>query len=257
MRWSPYNYVRDNPIKRYDPNGMDDYTINEDGKVKRKRTKDKSDNFVYVSSDGQRKNLGTYEKNKNGYLKVPKSGSNFNNHSKESKSYVNARTWAGILGAGEKYQQETGKKIEINQLNTAEGFHSGADMKGGGADLQYSSKDGGYPRTTNSNIDKSDSQVLIDALGSFGFEKGANVKRILTENSAGTGAAFDNSSYVNGKTATPPYEHQSHLHLQRSSLDIQDVADSPPVPIILPNLNNNFYFQSDNTKLGNNPMGGW
>jgi RHS repeat-associated protein len=46
--WSAYQYVRNNPILRIDPNGMDDYTVNkETGDVKLvKETDDKTDRVV-------------------------------------------------------------------------------------------------------------------------------------------------------------------------------------------------------------------
>jgi RHS repeat-associated protein len=213
-RWSPYSYCKDNPITRIDPDGMDDYTI-ENGKVRRRKTDDNSDHFTYISS-AEKKDLGTFNKTKNGHLVIPVSGSNFINHSNAKKSFVAPKTWASILGAGEVYQGETGNKIEINQLNNAEGGHSPHNGKGDFADLRYASKNGDYAMTSNGNIDVLSSQKLVDALNTFGY---SGSYKILTENSTGSGPALKNTSFVNGNGL---FEHQSHMHLQRTNLNVSE-----------------------------------
>jgi uncharacterized protein RhaS with RHS repeats len=64
--WSVYQYVRNNPILRIDPNGMDDYTINKKtGDVKLlKETKDKTDRVVKTYSRKSRE--GEVKKNRKG-----------------------------------------------------------------------------------------------------------------------------------------------------------------------------------------------
>src|SRR5687767_7757504 len=55
--WSVYQYVRNNPILRIDPNGMDDYTINKKtGDVKLvKETDDETDRVVKTKQFGKHK----------------------------------------------------------------------------------------------------------------------------------------------------------------------------------------------------------
>lgn len=64
--WSPYNYVRGNPIIRIDPNGLTDYTINKkNGEVTQ----------VGVANDEPDRVLKTYSrKSKQGQVKYKKNG---------------------------------------------------------------------------------------------------------------------------------------------------------------------------------------
>ena len=68
--WSVYQYVRNNPILRLDPNGMDDYTINKKtGDVKLvKETKDKTDRVVKTYSRKSRE--GEVKYNRKGEAKT-------------------------------------------------------------------------------------------------------------------------------------------------------------------------------------------
>ena len=68
--WSGYQYVRNNPILRIDPNGMDDYTINKKtGDVELvNETDDETDRVVKTYSMGKRK--GEVKYNKKGEAKT-------------------------------------------------------------------------------------------------------------------------------------------------------------------------------------------
>jgi uncharacterized protein RhaS with RHS repeats len=68
--WSVYQYVRNNPILRIDPNGMDDYTINKKtGDVELVNTTgDEKDRVLRTYSMGKRK--GEVKTNKNGEAKT-------------------------------------------------------------------------------------------------------------------------------------------------------------------------------------------
>ncbi len=63
--WSIYHYVRNNPILRIDPNGMDDYTINKKtGDVKLvKKTDDETDRVLKTYSRKSKKGKVKYKKN--------------------------------------------------------------------------------------------------------------------------------------------------------------------------------------------------
>jgi RHS repeat-associated protein len=68
--WSVYQYVRNNPILRIAPVGMDDYTINkETGDVKRvKKTDDETDRVVKTKQSGKHK--GEVKTNRKGEAKT-------------------------------------------------------------------------------------------------------------------------------------------------------------------------------------------
>lgn len=68
--WSTYQYVRNNPILRIDPNGMDDYTINKKtGDVELvNKTDDEKDRVVRTYSMGKQK--GEVKYNKKGEAKT-------------------------------------------------------------------------------------------------------------------------------------------------------------------------------------------
>jgi hypothetical protein len=218
---SPYAYYANSPIWQIDYLGMgdDNYTIHEDGTVDREITDDKTDNFKYEDKNGNTTDLGTYDKLDNGLIKVPEQGAVFTNNSNQTspgkdRNYVDPKIFAGILGAGFEYKNETGLTMQINQLNDKDGGHSGHKGTGGFADIRYANTKGNVNEsvwTNGKNFDLVNSQLLANKFTKFGFNQPGGLS-ILTENAQGNGPALINTRFVDGKGK---FHHKHHMHLQR------------------------------------------
>ena len=218
---SPYNYVQNNPVLKIDPVGMldDNYTINQNGKVDREITADKTDNFKYKDNKGNVTDLGTFNKLDNGLIQIPKEAEVFTNNSNQTvpgkdRNYVDPKIFAGILGAAFEYKNESGLTMQINQLNDKNGGHSGHEGTGGFADIRYSNTKGDVNEsvwTSGNNFDLKNSQILANKFTKFGFNQPGGLS-ILTENAKGNGPALQNTRFVDGKGV---FHHKHHMHLQK------------------------------------------
>jgi len=222
-----YVYCSNNPIGRIDPDGRDDYEIftNKKGETQINviRTDDPTNSYTYVNADGKKANLGTYDKTGN-MVKLDQSTS-FYEQTKygQGYNYMDGDVAAGFLAGMYSYNQETGNKVEITQLNNASGGHSGREAGSGtSADVKYANlngfKQGETVWTSGANFDKANSQKLVDAFHKFGFNSPRG--SILTENAQGNGPALSNSIFVDGKGK---FHHKHHIHLQRFNNNIINV----------------------------------
>lgn len=124
------------------------------------------------------------------------------------------------------YNQETGNKAYITQLNNSDGGHSAHEGNGTNADLRYANLNGNKPSeavwTNAINFDKSNSQKLVNSLVEFGFNRPNGKYSILTENAKGNGPALNNTNFVDGKGR---FHHKHHMHLQQFNKSIINVVN--------------------------------
>jgi hypothetical protein len=155
----------------------------------------------------------------NGLIKVPIQGEVFTNNSDQTcpgkdRNYVDPRIFAGVLGAGLEYKNESGLTMQINQLNDKDGGHSGHLGRGGCVDIRYANTRGDVNEsvwTSGKNFDLGNSQLLANKFTKFGFNQPGGLS-ILTENAQGNGPALTNTHFVNGQGR---FHHKHHMHLQR------------------------------------------
>ena len=131
---------------------------------------------------------------------------------------------AALLGAAFEYQQETGKKVFINQLNGPKGGHSGHGSMGDRVDLQYVRTDGkeGRNETTWKTFDKNLNQALLNKLLSFGFT------RAFTQASKGS-----NTPALDQSVAVDPHHHHLHVDagnkaMQTSNFNEEEITAQKP-----------------------------
>ena len=197
---SPYHYGNNNPILNIDFDGMffDDYLAMKDGTIQKKTTNDEYDRFFVEGKDKPIVQLDKHQ-TKDGTTLVyfNQDTDAIDNNAKDSKSYIAPELAAAIIGASEEYRNETGNKVQINQLNNSEGGHSSHGGKGTFADIRYANINGNINEpvwTSGNNYDPINSQILVDKFVKYGFNRANNLS-ILTENATGNGAALKKYSF--------------------------------------------------------------
>lgn len=214
---SPYHAFSNKPILNIDPNGAndDDYLIKSDGKIEVKKTDDKTDNFKYQGADGKITDIGTFNKNDKGYVNITSGGPSYNiDNTKESKRFMDPKSFAAFIGASMNYYNETGLQIQVNQFSNAEGGHSKHGGNGQYIDYRYTSTNGNKNEAVwsqNDNFDKGKSQFMVNELVKFGYNSTPSNLRggkysILTQDGFSTSPALDNTGYYTG--------HHHHVHIQ-------------------------------------------
>jgi RHS repeat-associated protein len=212
---SPYNYCANNPVILIDPNGMnlDNYFIFESGDIVVERTDDETNTYTFVSDDGTHTDLGTYNVEKNttqshngasqekDMVDLSNINKNFikNRETVGSEHYLGEDETASLLGAAYLTYKETKKTTYITQYNGLYSSHSGHGSLGDRVDVQYINFDnkGGATWTSFSNYDEKNSQILVNNLMKYGFN------RAFTQ--IGNVAALQNTSFSN--------KHYHHIHI--------------------------------------------
>ncbi|MCX8472290.1 MAG: hypothetical protein ORN85_01440, partial [Sediminibacterium sp.] len=226
---SSFNYCQNNPMSRIDQDGnLDNYFINKNGTIDIQKSDSKFDNFfIEVINKTYKENnykvqvyyqIEELEKHTTSdgttLVNFPTSGTTFKKVESNNKNFIQPALTAAIFGAANEYFNETGLKVQITQLNNFNGGHSGHSGKGTNADIRYVNLNGNVNEpvwTNGTKFDIRNSQLLVNKFKKFGFNEPEGLS-ILTENAKGTGAALQNTRFVNGYGK---FHHKHHMHLQR------------------------------------------
>ena len=172
---NPYNYVQNNPMNRFDPNGLTDYTLDKKtGDVKKVAdTKDATDRIVKTRSDGSIKRKGEgflgglVRESKRGEAKtavggiekgILKNGQNFRN--KDEVIGVGGEGQASVAGVKSftlKLSEYIGKEIK--------GFSYSSDGSGNATDMLL----GKYKDNTNTESSGTLGALQTKYGGNFSF----------------------------------------------------------------------------------------
>lgn len=215
---SSFATFSNNPILNIDPSGDndDDYLIKSNGSVEVKRTDAKTDNFKYEDSKGNITDLGTFTKNKAGYVNITQDGISYDiRNARSIKRFMKPEAFAAFLGASMNYYMKYGLKIQVNQFSTAIGGHSDHGGNANYIDYRYTNTKGNVDEPVWSSykiFDKTKSQFMVDELIKFGYNSTpSNIRdgkySILTQQGEeGTTPSLLNTGYYPG--------HHHHVHLQ-------------------------------------------
>jgi RHS repeat-associated protein len=222
--WSTYQFGLNNAIRNNDLDGrlFNDYTAKKDGTVEMRPTSDKYDRFFVEGNKAPIAQLDKISYKGGELVHFNVSTEAIVNNATEGRNYIKPELAAQIIGASVEYKKTTGNSMVINQLNDANGGHSGHPPKKGStggffADIRYASKNGtsyDVVWTTYSNFDKKGSQLMVDIFKARSYN---NRISILTENSSGDGPALTGTIFPGHGTPKHPFHHKHHMHLQEPS----------------------------------------
>ena len=232
---STYCQANNNPIKYIDPDGLDNFIINEvSGEIIRQKTDGKTHSF-YLSDGKSNVFVGAFEYNKKDLIGLSgrisftntkgesaafavKSGS-------ENKSFISSNALAALIGA---VGTVVFSDITINQFSYSDGRTPAPSVSykdGKNGDLRYlrTDKSGSQTDVGSNNFDKQREQALTTALHKFGWKDMISEKynnKLLPH----TSSARDRGIRSN---------HPNHLHLQGFKPNIKTVEYINALPEVV------------------------
>ena len=232
---STYCQANNNPIKYIDPDGLDNFIINEvSGEIIRQKTDGKTHSF-YLSDGKSNVLVGAFEYNKKDLIGLSgrisftntkgesaafavKSGS-------ENKSFISSNALAALIGA---VGTVAFSDITINQFSYSDGRSpapSVSHKNGKNGDLRYlrTDKSGSQTDVGSNNFDEQREQALTNALYKFGW------KDMISEKYNNKLLPHTSSTKNRGIRSN----HSNHLHLQGFKPNIKTVEYINALPEVV------------------------
>ncbi|MBQ3944431.1 MAG: RHS repeat-associated core domain-containing protein [Alphaproteobacteria bacterium] len=222
---SSYAYCAWNPVKLVDPDGreMDDYRIYSNGTIEKKVTPDNFDRFIFVNNNRGEASpteveIGQFDKNENGLIKMPSNFSFQNNDfgisigfsvkkGNENHSYISGEAMAALLGALVVTNTTDLTVVHFSNEDGTSPAPSVSHKNGNVGDLRYLRTDYKSLPTLlqDKEFDINRQNALNDALYKFGWEG------MLSENFTPYGEKAQTRLNHTKHYSKP--RHNNHLHL--------------------------------------------
>ncbi len=248
---SVYAFASNNPISFVDINGegvLDDFHIYGDGSILRVKTDDTTDTFYVHDSNGNKNNIGTFDKNENGLINSPNidydngNGTSVKVSSKpgnESEINISGTALASVIGAS----ADSGESVLITRASNADGSSPGdskTHKNGKNIDIRFAGKNGSRsplnfatkPDDFN-KIDLNASSSLNASLKKFGYKDIRASMKITTHKTETTGVRSVRSQSSQSIPGTRHLSrHSDHQHLQGYRPNVTVRNKAVPIPTL-------------------------
>jgi RHS repeat-associated protein len=242
---SPYAYCQNNPIILVDPRGMidDNYRIYYDGTIEKDETNDPTNTYIYVNSDYEETNLGTYQVEKNSMgedmVRAGNGATGSNGIYRwvgiiSGNLYFPEDAFAALLGGIQDFYENVGQNVDlvqINQFMSLDRAHSKKGNRRPCLDIAYYDQNGKTGvHTDNPNVSYNLNYKLFQSLRYF------KLGSYDTYTSTARGSKIPYLSETTGSKG-----HENHFHIEgydKSNLFIFRNIMLPTITIIDNKINN-------------------